>query len=77
MRRGACSLGLLALWAAGLCLPATAALACSVCTDPDDPRAKAYFDMTIFMSLFPLLAMGIVGIWLWRRVVAAEAASAR
>lgn len=58
-------------------LAAPAAWACSVCSDPNDPRARAYLDMTVFLSLFPLLAVGVVGIWLWRRVIAAEAASAR
>lgn len=43
------------------------AWACAVCQDPNDARAKAYFDMTIFLSLFPLLAMGIGGTWLYRR----------
>lgn len=44
-----------------------AALACSVCQDPNDARAKAYFDMTMFLSLFPLLAMGTVAVWLYRQ----------
>ncbi|MEZ4234649.1 MAG: hypothetical protein R3F59_00470 [Myxococcota bacterium] len=51
--------------------------ACSVCSDPNDPRSAAYYDMTIFMTLLPLIAMGIIGSWLYRRVVMAEAASLR
>jgi hypothetical protein len=59
--------------AVALALLATDALACAVCSDPTDPRAGAYFDMTIFMSLLPLTAMGLIVFWLYRRAVAAEA----
>jgi hypothetical protein len=48
------------------------AWACSVCQDPNDPRAEAYFHMTIFMSLFPLAAMGGIAWWLYRRYQLAE-----
>lgn len=51
------------------------ALACSVCSDPNDPRSAAYFDMTIFMSLLPLLVMGTAAIWIWRRMSAEAIAS--
>ena len=47
--------------------------ACAVCQDPTDVRAKAYFDMTMFMSLFPLLAMATIGWWIYRRIMALEA----
>ena len=56
-----------------LVTPGPAAWACAVCYDPNDPRNKAYFDMTIFMSLFPLLAMGTIAWWLYRQYAAAEA----
>jgi hypothetical protein len=48
------------------------AWACSVCQDPDDPRAAAYFNMTIFLSLLPLAAMGGIAWWLYRRYQEAE-----
>ena len=48
------------------------AWACAVCFDPNDPSNKAYFDMTIFMSLFPLLAMGTIGWWLYRQYSAPD-----
>ncbi len=44
------------------------ALACAVCGGNDsEATRKAFVDTTIFMSLFPLGAMGGVGLWLWRR----------
>jgi hypothetical protein len=52
------------------------AWACAVCQDPNDVRSQAYFDMTIFLSLFPLLAIGTVAWWLYRRFAAFEAESA-
>jgi hypothetical protein len=54
-----------------------AAWACAVCQDPTDVRSKAYFDMTIFLSLFPLLAMGSIAWWLYRRFAAFEEDSIR
>lgn len=50
-----------------LLLEPAAALACAVCTDPNDPRTAAYFDMTMFMSLLPLTAIGLVVWWLYRQ----------
>lgn len=50
-----------------------AAHACAVCQDPTDVRAGVYFDMTMFMSLLPLLTMGAGGFWLYRRAQAAGA----
>lgn len=69
MSRG--SAALVAVWVA---LADAPAWACAVCQDPNDARSKAYFDMTIFLSLFPLLAMGIAGMWLYRRYTAPELA---
>lgn len=57
-----------ALWALS-----SAAWACAVCQDPTDTRAAVYFDMTMFMSLLPLITMGGGGWWLYRRAVAAGA----
>lgn len=52
------------------------ALACSVCQDPNDPRAGAYFNMTLFLSLLPIAAMGAIAWWLYRRFQEAEAVNA-
>jgi hypothetical protein len=50
-----------------LLLLASAALACPFCSDPNDVRASAYFNMTMFMSLAPLGLFGL-GVWyVWRR----------
>jgi hypothetical protein len=54
-------------------LLSVAAWACPVCQDPTDVRAAAYFDMTIFLSLLPLLAMASIGWWIWRRTLALDA----
>jgi hypothetical protein len=48
-------------------LLASAALACPVCTDPNDVRAAAYFDMTMFLSLAPLGLLGLGAWYVWRR----------
>ena len=50
-----------------LALLTSAALACPVCMDPNDVRAGAYFDMTVFLSLAPLGCIGLGGWYLWRR----------
>jgi hypothetical protein len=49
----------------------SASWACAVCTDPTDPRSNAYFDMTMFLSLLPLAALGFVSWWLYRQYSAA------
>ncbi len=49
------------------------AWACSVCQDPNDVRAGVYVDMTLFLSLLPLLTLAGGGYWLYRRAVAAGA----
>lgn len=61
---------------APLALAPKLALACSVCNDPNDAAAGAFFDMTIFMSLTPLLTMGLIGWFVWFKIRAAAAAAA-
>jgi hypothetical protein len=50
-----------------LALLTSSALACPVCSDPNDVRAAVYFDMTMFLSLMPLGFMGFGGWYVWRR----------
>ena len=50
-----------------LLLVADAALACATCQDPDPARSAIYLDMTVFMSLTPLLAFAGGGLWIWQR----------
>jgi hypothetical protein len=50
-----------------LALLAQAALACAVCSDPEDVRAAAYLDMTLFLSLVPLGLIGLGAWYVWRR----------
>jgi hypothetical protein len=52
------------------------ALACDTCSDLDDPRRQAYFDMTMVLSIVPLIAMGLVVAWLYRRSLAMESPEA-
>lgn len=51
-----------------LVLLAADALACATCQDPDPRRSSVYLDMTVFMSLTPLIAMTAGGVWIWQRV---------
>jgi hypothetical protein len=72
-RRGAGSRGLLGLAVAALARPA---LACPGCITGGEDRIPAYLGTAILLSVLPLgLAAGI-GLWLRRRVRAAEAANA-
>ena len=52
-----------------LTLLTSPALACAVCSDPNDVRAAAYFNMTMFMSLMPLGVFGFGAWYVWRRMV--------
>lgn len=54
-----------------LALLAADALACATCQDPDPARTAVYLDMTVFMSLVPLIAMGVGGWWIRRRMASA------
>jgi hypothetical protein len=55
---------------AALLLPllSSPALACAVCSDPNDVRAAVYFDMTMFLSLAPLGFVGFGAWYIWRRM---------
>jgi hypothetical protein len=56
-------------------LVGNAAMACPVCgQQTTDKNQAAYMDMTVFMSLTPLLAMGGVVLWIYWRVKQAEKA---
>ncbi len=55
-----------------LALAVADALACATCQDPDPARTAVYLDMTVFMSLSPLLAMAGGGWWIRQRMKAAE-----
>ncbi|MCB9686713.1 MAG: hypothetical protein H6738_20520 [Alphaproteobacteria bacterium] len=48
-------------------LIAADALACATCQDPDPRRSAIYLDMTVFMSLTPLIAFAGGGLWIWQR----------
>jgi len=43
------------------------ALACSVCVDPDAANRTAFIVTTVLLSVLPLLMVGGVVAWLWRR----------
>ena len=51
-----------------LALLTSPALACAVCSDPNDVRAAAYFNMTMFLSIVPLGFMGFGAWYVWRRM---------
>ena len=42
--------------------------ACPACMVGDPKTASTYFGMTLVMSALPLLLIGGVGYWLWRRL---------
>lgn len=55
------------LAAAGACLSPAASWACSACMVNDPKTAGTYLGMTVIMSALPLLMIGGLGYWLWRR----------
>ena len=57
---------ILCVSAAAFLTPA-ASLACSACMVNDPKTAGTYLGMTVMMSALPLLMIGGLGYWLWRR----------
>jgi hypothetical protein len=56
------------LFAAGTaCLTPAASWACAACAAGDPKTAGTYLNMTLIMSALPLLMIGGLGYWLWRR----------
>jgi len=55
------------LAAASVCLSPAASWACSGCMAGDPKTAGTYLGMTLVMSALPLLLVGGLGYWLWRR----------
>ncbi len=55
------------LVAAAACLTPAASWACSACMVNDPKTAGTYLGMTVMMSALPLLIIGGLGYWLWRR----------
>ena len=49
------------------CLSPTASWACPACMVGDPKTAGTYLGMTLVMSALPLLLVGGLGYWLWRR----------
>jgi hypothetical protein len=41
--------------------------ACSACALADPKNSKTYLAMTLFMSAVPLIVIGGLAYWLWRR----------
>ena len=54
-------------------LLAPSAWACAVCSDPEEVSNLTFGLSTAFLTFLPLMAMGAVGWWLWRRLKALEA----
>ena len=57
----------LPLLAALFVLAPRAAQACAVCGAGDPKNAATYLSMTLVMSAVPLLMIGGLAYWLWRR----------
>ena len=57
----------LILAALAILIPA-AGWACPACMVGDPKTASTYFGMTLVMSALPLVLIGGVGYWLWRRL---------
>lgn len=73
LRRG----GALALAALAASAP-RAAHACYVCmSGREDETGQAFFLGSILLSLLPFATFGAIGLFVWRRVRAAERAAAR
>lgn len=53
--------------AAGAALLPGAASACPACMVGDPKTAGTYLSMTLIMSALPILIVGGLGYWLWRR----------
>ena len=53
-----------------------AALACAVCSDPESVSNLTFGLSTAFLTFLPLIAMGSLGWWGWRRFKLLEAAQA-
>jgi hypothetical protein len=53
--------------ALGILIPASG-WACPACMVGDPKTASTYFGMTLVMSALPLLLIGGVSYWLWRRL---------
>lgn len=49
------------------CLNPAASWACSACMVGDPKTAGTYLQMTFIMSALPLLLVGGIGYWFWRR----------
>ena len=53
--------------AVGASLIPAAARACPACMVGDPKAAGTYLGMTLIMSSLPILLIGGIGYWLWRR----------
>jgi hypothetical protein len=49
------------------------AQACSVCADPEAANRTAFIITTVLLSVLPLLLVGGMVAWLWRRAAQLEA----
>ena len=55
------------LAAAAACFSPAASWACAACAAGDPKTSGTYLGMTVMMSSLPLLIIGGLGYWLWRR----------
>jgi hypothetical protein len=55
------------LIAAAAALVSSSAWACPACMVSNPKTAATYLGMTIVMSALPILLVGGIGYWLWRR----------
>jgi hypothetical protein len=53
--------------AVAACMTPAASWACAACAAGDPKTAGTYLSMTLIMSALPLLMIGGLGYWLWRR----------
>ena len=64
MRRLICVVSF--LFVAGALIPSSA-WACPACMVSNPKTAATYLGMTLIMSALPILLVGCIGYWLWRR----------
>jgi hypothetical protein len=53
--------------ATGAALLPSSAWACPACMVSNPKTAATYLGMTLIMSALPILLVGCIGYWLWRR----------
>jgi hypothetical protein len=71
--RKTCASGFSAALVFAIVASPSLARACSVCVDPEAENRTAFIITTVLLSVLPLLLVGGLVAWLWRRAALIEA----